>query len=332
MRTLVHQYLVYVGTLFPTGQVRARTPTAPTPSPVWTMSLLQSRCGHNTAFDDYILSALPQLQKVATAWAPKSSLSFTSPSITTNIRQRACERCRRQKTKCVEGRPCKRCAVKSSGQTCLDCDNNGADAQRSSNQVPLSVVHRTPQCASKTILLPDENPRAQPLTKSGILENQFGHSMWLNRKMSKKLVDGMSDELCNAVIEALEAIRICHKPSRCAERVPVPNTVHGVTLKVLDDDVSVHAYCVEELNLDACKPCGIHFNRKFAEDIMGCRSEELLTRSSLPHPPCPSPLASSSLPHHRSRAGLPGVTYHFRPPRWSSSAHWYCADHQRVSC
>lgn len=144
--------------------------------------------------------------------------------------------------------------------------------------MPLSVVHRTPQCASKTILLPDENPRAQPLTKSGILENQFGHSMWLNRKMSKKLVDGMSDELCNAVIEALEAIRICHKPSRCAERVPVPNTVHGVTLKVLDDDVSVHAYCVEELNLDACKPCGIHFNRKFAEDIMGCRSEELLTR------------------------------------------------------
>lgn len=132
------------------------------------------------------------------------------------------------------------------------------------------------------------------VTKSDILRNVFGQSMWLNRSTSKKLVDGMSDQLCDAVIESLEAIRICNTVSGCMERFRVPNNVRGMTLKLLEDDVCEHAYCVEELNLDTCKSCGIHFNRKFAEDIIGCSSEELLTRCGMPSLPLLPPRTSLS--------------------------------------
>eukprot|EP00961_Rhodomonas_salina_P069287 930205-Rhodomonas_salina.1 len=90
----------------------------------------QSRGGRNAAFDTYVLSALPQQLR-------DSSSSFvTSPSIMMNISRQqegkekggfrrpptACERCRRNKSKCVEGRPCKRCSAKNADQPCLDCD------------------------------------------------------------------------------------------------------------------------------------------------------------------------------------------------------------------
>lgn len=95
------------------------------------------------------------------------------------------------------------------------------------------------------------------------------------------MTDGMTDELCGAVIDSLEALRICNEHDQGLQRFRTTHVVRrdrGISLQVLDDDAYTDPVCIEEMDLSTCQTSRIQFNRKFAETIMGCTAEELLAR------------------------------------------------------
>lgn len=168
------------------------------------MALPPVNGGHNRAFDAYILSAVsPQVSShfsLAPSPQAPSRSSLSSQSTMGNMfmgRQWACERCRRHKTRCDNGRPCKRCAGKAAGQACLDCDTVSQSEvsvrEETTCHGVVDVVGRSPGFQSRTILVPEEINRVLAKTKSEILASQFGHSIWFRNKSTSKKNDRRYD-------------------------------------------------------------------------------------------------------------------------------------------
>eukprot|EP00961_Rhodomonas_salina_P160134 2156071-Rhodomonas_salina.1 len=176
--------------------------------------------GRNPSFDAFVLSAGPSAEKApanSTAAAAAFGAPQTKKKSGKSNTQRACERCRKQRLKCEEGRPCKRCRSKTLGQPCTDCDPLTAEASTATNEAsplqegPVSVmdvVCRPLSSEGRMLILPEPTARQIVRTKFDTVSCQMGGGAWVSHRFMSRMAEGMPDDLVDAVIEALEAVRI----------------------------------------------------------------------------------------------------------------------------
>lgn len=192
----------------------------------------------------------------------------------------ACERCRQQRLRCDNGRPCRQCRTKRVTEACNDCDTLCTETP---SVVAPSVVPWPLAFQSQTVTVPEPRSVHTAKTKADMLAEAFGGGVWVCKSAARQLAAGMPEELRQAMAEAMRELRVFAAASGVQRHHgPKQPQPLGMTITILDDSFSsgpvmrVHP----SFTWSNCF-AGVHkieFNRRYAEETRGVSAEELVAR------------------------------------------------------